>query len=104
MNSSLSTLPANTVSGALASRCPWCGEDPSAATFTLENLLCAWEHEELGFATRYDDGTAHPCALKVDCPHCARPFMVALKGEGVMLLLPVRTSTDARLLAARPVR
>jgi hypothetical protein len=82
--------------------CPWCGAGVDDAPLTLEALLTAWQHDELEYAHRCEGDTADDCALTSACPTCARPFMVALQGNGlrgrVVRLLAVRTATDAKLL------
>ncbi len=80
--------------------CPWCGEDPGEATFTLSALVAAQASKLLtGFVWRGDDGQAPADALVADCPHCVRPFMVAAQsfnGWRFVRLFPVRDPVEAR--------
>lgn len=85
--------------------CPWCGRDPGEATLTLNQLAEAHGRDRLlGFIERADDGTAPVGAVEADCPHCVRPFVVALQrrhGWRYVRLLPVLTPTDAKYRKGR---
>ncbi|MFC5372869.1 hypothetical protein ACFPIF_09915 [Brevundimonas faecalis] len=75
------------------------------ATVRLGNLVEGWESESPEWPPRQEDGQA-ASPLVTDCPTCRRPSMIALAGASTGMkgdarhvrLVPVRTSTDARLL------
>jgi hypothetical protein len=87
--------------------CPWCGQDVGAAQVSLEALQLAHQEDKgLAFASR--DGFDVPLdgALCADCPHCARPVLVAFQWfyslGRVVRLLAARTKADAALLFGAP--
>lgn len=94
--------PATSTRGYVQSRCPWCGEDMDEATVRIVDLADAWADEQVDWPERSPCGAALS-PLVTDCPSCARPSMVALSEGGArdfhLRLVPVRTPTDARLLA-----
>lgn len=80
--------------------CPWCHEPPYSLALPLDAVLA---HLQRGFdhwIERNDDGSTD-ADIVCDCPSCAKPFAVALKSSGVVLL-PVRTAADLRLMEGRP--
>jgi hypothetical protein len=75
--------------------------DVGGATVTLDALALAHgEPRGLRFAERSVDGLAGEGALSVDCPACARPFVVALQhvhAVPIARLMAVRTAADLAL-------
>lgn len=95
------TLPRNTSAhGGDFPFCPWCQEPPYGLALPMETVLA---HIQRGLdrrVERNDDGSTD-ADIVCDCPSCAKPFAVALKSKGVVLLA-VRTAADIRLMEGRP--
>lgn len=77
--------------------CPWCREAPYDLTVSLEALMAALMRG-LGHWVEVEPDGRTDADIVCDCPHCAKPFALALKWERVVLI-PVRTDADRRLLA-----
>ncbi|MGQ3041429.1 MAG: hypothetical protein ACT6TH_14485 [Brevundimonas sp.] len=77
--------------------CPWCREAPYELTVSLEALMVSLQRG-LGHWVEVEPDGSTDADIVCDCPHCSKPFAVALKAEGVVLI-PVRTEADRRLLA-----
>lgn len=77
--------------------CPWCQEPPFDLTIRLEAVMTALDRGLGRWVERSDDGGTD-ADIVCDCPSCAKPFAIALKRDG-LVLLPVRTEADRRLLA-----
>lgn len=81
-------------------KCPWCRLDAGQAPITVEALIDAHGGDALKYPTRGPFEAADEGMLTADCPHCKRPFMIALKPHGGYRQLAVRTEADATLLGA----
>lgn len=79
-------------------KCPWCRLDAGRAAVTVEALIDAHGGDALKYPTRGAFEAADEGMLTADCPHCQRPFMIALKPNAGYRLLAVRTAADAALL------